>query len=341
MAFKDLLTAEDIGIISELDQLTDRIRTQAATLGPQEVRFLVDTYYQMQEKRKSSVNQDRSLGEAEEPRALVNYFAKLDAYSEKKIRNMLQAYAENKQDAAWALSIRGIGPVLAAGLAAHIDIEMAPTAGHIWRFAGLDPSQQWIGRKAAKAVVAEHLNGRKPTVEDVELLANSIGGLRPEAVLKIATVKKDGSPRTLTADSLESALAIRPFNARLKVLCWKIGESFVKVKNHPEDIYGTIYDERKQLEITRNEAGQFADQAAAKLEKHKIGKGTDAYKAYSQGKLPPDHIHSRAKRYAVKIFLAHYHHVAYEVHHGKIPPMPYILNQPNHTHYMAPPNWPM
>ena len=31
----------------------------------------------------------------------------------------------------------------------------------------------------------------------------------------------------------------------LKELCWKIGESFVKVKGNPADIYGKIYEERK------------------------------------------------------------------------------------------------
>ena len=43
----------------------------------------------------------------------------------------------------WARSIYGIWPVLAAGLLAHIDIEQAPTVGHIWSFAGLDPTKKW------------------------------------------------------------------------------------------------------------------------------------------------------------------------------------------------------
>jgi hypothetical protein len=241
----------------------------------------VDTYYQFQERRKASANQERALSKAEEPIALVDFFVGLDSYSEKKVKQMLQAYAEGKPNASWAMSIRGIGPVIAAGLAAHIDITRAPTVGHIWRFAGLDPTLEWN-------------KGQK-----------------------------------------------RPWNAKLKTLCWKIGESFVKVSNRDDDIYGHIYATRKILEEERNEANQFADQAAARLEKHKLGKTTEAYKAYSKGKLPPAHIHSRAKRYAVKLFLAHYHHVAYEIEYGEAPPKPYILTQPNHTHYMAPPNWPI
>ncbi len=274
-------TQEDTAVIEELDALTNSIRRQASEMGAQEVRFLVDTYYQMQERRKTSANQTRALREAGDPIALVDHFEKQDAYSEKKIRQMLQAYAEGKLEATWAMSIRGIGPVLAAGLAAHIDISMAPTVGHIWRFAGLDPTLPWN-------------KGEK-----------------------------------------------RPFNAKLKTLCWKIGESFVKVSNHDDDIYGKVYAARKRLEAERNEAGQLAEQATAKLDKFRIGKGTEAYKAYSVGKLPPAHIHSRAKRYAVKLFLAHYHHVAYEIAYGQAPPKPYILTQPGHAHYIAPPNWPL
>ena len=37
----------------------------------------------------------------------------------------------------------GIGPVIAAGLLAHIDIHKAPTVGNIWSFAGLNPDQKW------------------------------------------------------------------------------------------------------------------------------------------------------------------------------------------------------
>ena len=211
-------------MIDKLDSLTDHVRKEAAKLGPKEVRFLVDTYYQLQERRKVSANQERSLIESEESNMLVGYFVGQDAYSEKKIKQMLQAYAESKPDAAWAMSIVGIGPVIAAGLAAHIDISMAPTVGHIWRFAGLDPTLSWD-------------KGQQ-----------------------------------------------RPWNAKLKTLCWKIGESFVKVKNKEQDIYGKVYDMRKRLEEERNEAGLFADQAKAKLERYKICKGTEAYKAYSKGK---------------------------------------------------------
>ena len=131
----------------------------------------------------------------------------------------------------------------------------------------------------------------------------------------------------------------RPFNARLKTLCWKIGESFVKVCNNEKDVYGKLYKIRKEYENNKNENGDYAEQAAAKLEKFKIGKNTEAYKHYSEGKLPPAHINSRAKRYAVKIFLSHLFSVWYEMTRGEKPPKPYAIAILNHAHEIPVPNW--
>ena len=173
-------------------------------------------------------------------------------------------------------TVLGVGPVIAAGLLAHIDITRAQTAGAIWRYAGLDPTSEW--KKGEK----------------------------------------------------------RPFNASLKTLCWKLGESFVKVSGNEKSLYGKLYRDRKEVEIAKNEAGDFADQAKAKLEKFNIGKTTDAYKAYSTGKLPPAHVHARAKRYAVKMFLAHLHEIWYEIETGDKAPVPYVMAHAGHTHKIEP-----
>lgn len=256
-------------------------RLAVLTLSPSEVRFLVDAYYEMQENRKRAANQALALGKSAEPNEVLAWLTDQNARMERNILGALNLYVQGNPLGVWADSIKGIGPVITAGLLTHIDITKAPTVGHIWRFAGLDPTDIWE-------------KGEK-----------------------------------------------RPWDAGLKTLCWKLGESFVKVSNLDDDVYGKVYKERKVLEESRNEARLFADQAAAKLQRFKIGKDTEAYKAYSVGKLPPAHIHARAKRYAVKLFLAHYHHVAYELHYGTPPSKPYILTQPGHTHFIAPPNWPM
>ena len=260
-----------------ITRLTKDLKDSAALLLPQQVRFLVDDYYQMQGNRTRAKNQERSLNESGEPSGVIEWQARNALFQENQIKNALAAYAAGQVMGRWMLDLVGIGPVIAAGLLAHIDISMAPTAGSIWRYAGLDPTAEWN-------------KGEK-----------------------------------------------RPWNASLKVLCWKLGESFVKVSNNENDVYGKLYKTRKDIEIAKNERGDFADQAAAKLKKYNIGKTTDAYKAYSIGKLPPAHIHARAKRYAVKMFLSHLHEVWWTHKFGSPPPVPYVFSLAEHTHKIEPP----
>lgn len=245
-----------------------------------EARYLVDSYYAMQAGRIRANNQIRALTQSGEPHESIAWLSTESRVLEEGVKRTLDAYSANHPVGKRMRTVVGVGPVIAAGLLAHIDITRAPTAGAIWRYAGLDPTSEW--KKGEK----------------------------------------------------------RPHNASLKTLCWKLGESFVKVCNHKDAVYGKLYQERKEAELVKNEAGAFADQAAAKLEKFKIGKTTDAYKAYSIGKLPPAHIHARAKRVAVKMFLSHLHQVWYEVEFGKKAPVPYVFEfaDKEHVHKIEP-NW--
>lgn len=266
--------------LNAVQRLTRDLNKAAQTLTPNEARFLVDGYYMLQEYRKAQANQVRALNESNEPHEVLRWMLDQTETLEKQIKRALDTWTDQEPTGQWSKSIVGIGPVIAAGLLAHIDITKAPTVGHIWRFAGLDPTSEW--RKGEK----------------------------------------------------------RPFNADLKVLCWKIGESFVKVSGNENDFYGKLYVERKEREAALNAMGRFEDQAKAKLEKFKIGKDTEAYKAYSIGKLPPAHIHARAKRWAVKLFLSHWHHVRFWNEFHVPPPKPFILTEAGgHTHNIGVPNW--
>jgi hypothetical protein len=132
---------------------------------------------------------------------------------------------------------------------------------------------------------------------------------------------------------------VRPWNARLKTLCWKASTSFVKFQNHQNDVYGKLYLTRREYEAAKNSGGDYADQAAKGLKR--VGKTTEAYKSYVDGKLSPGHLHSRALRYTVKLFLAHYHAVAFELRYGQPAPLPYPVAVLNHAHTIAIPNWPL
>src|SRR3990167_10769230 len=171
--------------LNPITRLSRDLKEAAATLSPDEARYLVDAYYQIQEYRKAASNQVRSLVEAKEPHAVILWLAEQNESLESQIKRALDRWSDANAVGQWAKSIVGIGPVISAGLLAHIDIAKAPTVGHIWRFAGLDPTLVW--EKKTK----------------------------------------------------------RPFNAQLKTLCWKIGESFVKTCNNVASQYGPVYLARK------------------------------------------------------------------------------------------------
>jgi hypothetical protein len=274
--------------IELLEKLTKDKKNAATTLKQQEARYLVDSYYQVQHFRIATGNQTRILEketakdeEPDEPHEVLGFFNAQFRVIENEIKSILDVYVRSQPIGRWLMSITGIGPVIAAGLIAHIDIKKCQTAGAIWRYAGLDPSVKWNKKQK------------------------------------------------------------RPWNARLKTLCWKIGQSFCKVSSNPKDVYGRIYIQRKAYEEEKNEDGEYAEYAKKMLEDFNFKKDTKAYKFYTEGKLPPGHVNQRALRYAVKLFLSHLFQVWYEMENGEKPPKPFAIAQLGHAHMIEPPNWPM
>lgn len=261
--------------IEPIQRMSRDIAAASKNLTDEEARYLVDAYYMMQDDRKRAHNQVRSLGESQEPNSVLQWLADQSGTLEAQIKRALDKYTLSHQMGEWMRGIYGIGPVISAGLLAHIDIARAPTVGHIWRYAGLDPTVKWE-------------KGQK-----------------------------------------------RPWNASLKVLCWKAGQSFMKFSNAEECYYGRIYRERKAMEIARNDAGGNAEAAAEGAKR--VAKSTEAYAHYVAGKLPPAQIDARARRYAVKLFLSHLHGAWYEKHHGTKPPLPYPIAILGHAHMIEAP----
>lgn len=130
-------------ILESVQRLTRDLRNAAVTLSDAEARFLVDAYYQMQKDRIRAEHQDRTLVEVGQPHDVVKWLHGQRSTLEGQIARALDTYSDAKLVGRWARSIVGIGPIISAGLLAHIDIEKAPTVGHIWRFAGLDPTVGW------------------------------------------------------------------------------------------------------------------------------------------------------------------------------------------------------
>jgi hypothetical protein len=355
--------------LEPIKRLSKDLRKAAATLTVNQVRYLVDLYYQIQDFRIQAASQVRQMDEVDEPANVVEWIYASQHTIEYNIKQALDIYTDSEPTGmgAWAKSITGIGPVISAGLLAHISMEpwkckhrdtrpskkgctpekpcaegdcgriKTATVGQIWRFAGLDPTSKWEKKTA------------------------------------------------------------RPWNAKLKVLCWKMGESFVKFQNHPKDIYGKLFAERIELETVNNYNGLYQEQAASILATKNFDKSTDAYIWYSgcftfervqqakaelepllleQAKelsvttsaqqktkikakfesrrkailkkhrgepgsgvpmLPPAHIHARARRWVIKIFLYHWFAEAYKRKWNAEPPKPYVIEHLGHAHMIEGP----
>jgi len=290
--------------IELIEKLSKDLKKAGKTLSKDEARFLIDAYYRTQEQRIRYDAQIRALKGADEPHTLLSWFSRQSGMLEAALKAPLEQWSFTTPAGRWCRDqVCGVGPIITAGLLAHIDIERVQYAGQIWSYAGLNPSQEW-GK------------GEK-----------------------------------------------RPWNAELKKLCFKIGESFVKVQRLEKDFYGKLFVKKKAELWEKNLKGDFADAAAAKT----VGKTTEAYKWYNglvsptwagkilkAGKsfpatiktvkkgvpmLPPAHIHSRARRWTVKMFLSHLFEVMYISHHGEEPPIPYILTQDNHNQRVYPPGF--
>jgi hypothetical protein len=258
-----------------IEDVTARLAAipRPAPAGAPDARILVETYYSLQRHRIRLGNQ--IAAQAAVAPVVREFYEEIGALEE-RIPPRLGEFAAQSAEGQWALAQAGIGPVLAGGLAAHIDITRAPTAGHIWRFAGLDPTVTWD-------------KGEK-----------------------------------------------RPWNAKLKTLCWKIGDSFVKVSGRDNAYYGRAYRERKEYELARDERGGNAECAAETLRQRNItDKATRAI--YESGHLPPGRLDLRARRWAVKLFLSHYHDIAWEAATGKPAPLPYPILVLGHTHILPAP----
>lgn len=294
-----------------------------ASVGREEARFLVASYYLLQDQRercdqqlgaleKEAAKEGRSSGRADVLHWLGDQYRTMEG----QVRRALLSFASGHVVGQWSMSLVGIGPVISAGLLAHIDIKQAPTVGHIWRFAGLDPSSVW--RKGEK----------------------------------------------------------RPWNPDLKVLCWHIGQCLMRTHNHEASFYGSLYRRRKAYEVERNlkagdifrqnpdpeywlSGGQwrslYAGEDPMKREARPEAIIETAFRTlrdkkiqeketrswYERGMLPPGRIEQRAERWTTKLFLSHWHAVAWETETGEKPVKPYILTKDMHQEEVRTPNWPM
>ena len=310
-------------LLTPVARLSKDLTRAAATLTDTQARFLVDAFYIAQEDRKRSRAQERALAQGEEPHEIITWFAEQSETIEKQIEKALDVYTSAHLMGNWMRGIFGIGPVLSAGLLAHIYMGEWCQTCHArseevcrsWQ--EHDTSRR---RKGVKREIPPHKWTAVPSL------------MTTGQIWQFAGIAGDGQHPWLPNQK-------RPWNQQLKTLCWKIGDSFLKFSHREECFYGHVYRERKEQEVRYNEALRFKPHADARLERDKKrGKPSkEAEEYHDKGILSPGHLDLRARRYAVKLFLSHMHDEWYRRVFHTEPPAPYPIAFLGHSHLIPPP----
>ena len=162
--------------------------------------------------------------------------------------------------------IMGIGPMIAAGLISYIDnIEKFDHVSSLWQYCGYG-----MNRYCPEC--------KKPTFVEVEYdTGKTAKKLHPSETCPVCGTETESILQKRMPGYQSN------WNDKLKVLAWKAGTSFVK-QSASKSKYRKLYDKIKKKE--------------RRLHPKRMQKGTKIL--YNDG-----HIHNRAMRKVVKIFLAH------------------------------------
>jgi len=180
-------------------------------------------------------------------------------------RTVLQLIEDEPLWSKWLIDVNGIGPCLAGGLMAWVDIAACPHVSSLWKYLGMSVI---IDKHVCSACGAERSDDAAEVCPDCEAKWRPVGHAE-----KVKRGEKAG------------------YNPKGKVLCFKIGDSFVKQKG----VYRNLYDTtRAQIE------GRIAANGGFCGKKHMEGG-----KLINGGKCFDAHVFAMSKRKTVKLFLSH------------------------------------
>lgn len=297
--------------LEPLTRLERDIAKSTQTLGPHQARFLVDTYYAMQEGRIASAARVRDLMKAEEPASVMEYARVQMEMLEGQVARALRWYVEAQPLGVWMTSVTGIGPVIAAGLLSTVDYEGTNSSSRVWKYAGLTPDSIWeAGQK-------------RPWNPFLKTLAFKIG----ESFVKTQSNPNDFYGRFYAyrkaIEWRRNVAGTLADQAAEKLKKYRIGQTTNAYKWYA----GRISPEWVQLVFHNNES------FPATLPSNSLNPAD-----VITPMLPPAHIHARARRWTAKLFLSHTVEVGFWLTHGELAPAQYAFAHLGHTDYVFPPN---
>ncbi len=341
-----------------LTRLSKDLREAARDMSVDEARFTVDLYYQQQGIRIRTANQRTAQEKSGEPHRVLDWIFDSSLFVENQVKAALAKWVEAHIMGPWMTGQLGVGPVIACGILSRIDMDQAPTAGHIWAFAGFDPSKSWDkGQK-------------RPWNADLKricwLLGESLVKLSGRYArgdekcfytgiyLKRKALEISRNNRGLFADQAARALKQKNFDRKdtatkkwLEADLPALGERCVRMTaRRPGGIGGGPIP---QFRIDTDKTDALDRIEVLRLHMKFLGTELNDNWVVSVVPFPelepgeihqmlsPGHIHSRAKRYAVKLFLAHMHEVWWFRRTGEAPVLPYPIAMLDHAHKIDPP----
>jgi hypothetical protein len=208
----------------------------------------------------------------------------------------------------WLSEVNGIGHTLAGGLMAYIgDISRFANISKLWAYAGLSVVQRCS--ECQKRLFTDELRKKdwiKHTFDRLKAINERSTKKEKKSDDDLMKKAEDMTcdcfkPTPVMERDRRRAGELSDFNPRLKTHAWKIGESFVKNKG----AYRAMYDRFKAEEKAKNPD------------------------------LTDGHIHARAKRKTVKLFLSHYWLIARK-QAGLDTRSPYAIDHLEHQHFIGP-----
>ncbi len=333
-----------------------------------EALILVNTYYDYQARRKAMANKKGALERGASVRDEEKYTPVMiqlahDAINqiELQIAKGLAAYAKSRPLGQWMLSIPGVGPVLAAGLMAHVNFQRCcceiykgvresdipeahkkhcpglVNAGHLISFAGqCDPAYyKWEkGTKRPYNLRLKVLTWNLGESFKKQAPVRRYENLSPKQIIQVEKdlAKQNGTTFNAKKFTQEWAEEKKLSNdEKMSRLC---REEFMYVRRY--------YNERKKQEV-ENERGTYKEKALGMLRKaddNGWGISPEQRAIWGSGKLQPKGLDLRAMRYATRLFLNHFFFVGRTLYYGEAP-KPWVIEHGGHTHYIPAPNFPL
>lgn len=340
--------AETLEFESISQTIDTKIKEQILNIKTAEVtkdtfRFVVDRFYDAQDKRIKLSNQIDSIQRGtdhtdEDSLAILQMEYAIYLKLENNYAKLMDKLTVRTRSGRWLREVCSVGPALAATFEAYLDVEKGSHASSFQSYCGLnDHSKPWYSKEQAKKFVDDALTkyDTSEVTDDVIIEIASKTGWKVEFLEEHCAKYDEHNPDIIVGydkSALTKAITILPYNKALKVACWKLSDGFVKNSNRKSK-YGKIYKQRKAYELDKNEKGEYAEISAKYLEKTNYTGETRAI--YESGKLPLGHIENRCRRYAVKMFISHYFEACYYYKYGERH-VPYPIQFLGHSDYVEP-----